>query len=372
MKVIHFVTGGFSGATQVAIELVRACKGDPDTQAMLVLRRKSQTPMSRVHQLREEGLLVELVPGWTHLATILALKRLCEVHKPDVLVAHGFSEHLWGRYAGLWAGVPVLVHVEHNSRERYSAWRLAQARWLAKRTTLIIGCSEGVKSSLLALGFPVDRTMAIPNGVRLQPFASASQHPFEARVPGIVMSARFARQKDHETLIRAVALLKQRGLTPPVSLAGGGKQRDREACEQLAASLGLAGQVRFLGHCPTVPELLMSHQIYVLSTHYEGMPLALVEAMAAGCAVVGSAVVGVKELIRDDEDGRLVPEADPQALADALEAMLKQPELAARLASQAMARAHAEFSVDTMAASYKRALRSALDQVQRRRAHGGG
>jgi glycosyltransferase involved in cell wall biosynthesis len=365
LKVIHFVTGGFSGATQVVVELVRACKVDPGWNALLVLRRKSQTPMTRVQQLRDEGLSVELVPGWTHLATIFALKQVCERFKPDVLVVHGFSEHLWGRYAGLLAAVPALVHVEHNSRERYSTWRLAQARWLAKRTALIVGCSEGVKSNLLALGFPPDRTVAIPNGIRLQPFTSASQRPFEARIPGIVMSARFARQKDHETLIRAVALLKERGLTPPVSLAGGGKQCDRDAAERLAKSLGLEGQVKFLGHCPTVPDLLMSHQLYVLSTHYEGMPLALVEAMAAGCAVVGSAVVGVKELLRDGVDGMLVPEADPKALADMLQDLLQHPGKAALLGQQARERAHAELGVEAMARSYDKHLRSALEQAQR-------
>ncbi|WP_081961658.1 glycosyltransferase [Aquabacterium sp. NJ1] len=364
MRVIHFVTGGFSGATQVAVDLVRACGADPEWEAVLVLRRKSQTEMARVQQLRDEGLTVELVPGWAHVATIQGLIRVCEAFRPDVLVAHGFSEHLWGRYAGLLAKVPVLVHVEHNSRERYSAWRLAQARWLAKRTALIVGCSEGVRSSLLALGFDQQRTVAIPNGIRLAPFADAVQRPFAARVPGIVMSARFARQKDHATLIRAVALLKERGLAPPVSLAGGGKQRDRDAAERLASSLGLGDQVRFLGHCPTVPDLLMSHQIYVLATHFEGMPLALVEAMAAGCAVVGSAVVGVRELLRDGVDGRLVPEADPVALANVLEDLLRHPERAAQLAQSARERANVEFGVDVMARRYAEHIRSAWKQAQ--------
>lgn len=147
LRVIHFVTGGFSGATQVAVELVRAAVTDPGMEALLVLRRKRQADPARVEALRQEGLAVEVVQGWSHIATVLDLVRVCRRFKPDVLVAHGFSEHLWGRYAGLWAKVPALVHVEHNSRERYSWWRLAQAKWLAQRTAAIIGCSEGVKSA---------------------------------------------------------------------------------------------------------------------------------------------------------------------------------------------------------------------------------
>ncbi len=367
LRVIHFVTGGFSGATQVALDVARAAQTDPDMSAMLVLRRKRQADPARIQALRDEGLAVEVVQGWSHLATVLDLVRVCLTFKPDVLVAHGFSEHLWGRYAGLLAKVPTLVHVEHNSRERYSWWRLAQARWLARRTALIVGCSEGVKARLLELGFAPERTVAIPNGVKLTPFEDASAAmPFAQRTAGIVMSARFARQKDHETLIRAVALLRDRGLTPPVMLAGAGKQRYRDRAERLCRELGLQGQVQFLGHCPTVPALLMSHQLFVLSTHYEGMPLALVEAMAAGCAVVGSAVVGVQEMLHDGVDGKLVPHANPAALADAIEALLRNPDQAAQMAANARARAMREFSVSQMAARYSSHLRSAFEQGLRR------
>ncbi len=206
-RVLHFVTGGFSGATQVAVDLVRAHAASGHFQPVLVLRRKRTTSPERVAALRAEGIDVRIVPGWAHLATVWRLAALCRAWRPDVLVAHGFSEHLWGRYAGLLAGVPRLVHVEHNSRERYSAWRLRQALWLSGRTDAIVGCSEGVRRSLLGRGFPADKTQAISNGIRLEPFAGADARPWSEREPAIVMSARFARQKDHATLLRAVALL---------------------------------------------------------------------------------------------------------------------------------------------------------------------
>lgn len=340
VRVLHFVTGGFSGgATQVALQLVNAARDSARIEPLLVLRRKRRTPPARIAELREQGVPLRLVPGWSHLATIFALVRLCREFRPDVLVAHGFSEHLWGRYAGLLAKVPHLVHVEHNTRERYTRWRLAQTRWLARRTDRIVGCSEGVRGALLALGMPPERTIAIPNGIRLDPFAGADAHPFEQRTPGIVMVARFSKQKDHATLLRAVALLGQRGLHVPVQLAGGGKALHRAPLERLAASLGIDDRVQFLGVVRDVPQRLMTHQICVLSTHYEGMPLALLEGMAAGCAVVGSAVPGVREVLRNGEDGLLVPESDPVALADALERLLRDSDDAARMASNARAAA---------------------------------
>ncbi|HWS77957.1 MAG TPA: glycosyltransferase, partial [Thermomonas sp.] len=257
------------------------------------------------------------------------------------------------RYAGLLAKVPHLVHVEHNTRERYTRWRLAQARWLARRTDRIVGCSEGVRLRLLEMGMPAGRTVAIPNGVRLQPFADAEAHPFAQRIPGIVMVARYSKQKDHATLLRAVALLRDRGLHPPVQFAGGGKALHRKPLEQLAATLGIAGQVQFLGVVRDVPQRLMSHQVSVLSTHYEGMPLALLEAMAAGCAVVGSAVPGVREVLEDGIDGLLVPEADPVALADALERLLRDPGDAARIAAAGRAVALARHGRELMNRRYE-------------------
>ncbi|TBR11394.1 MAG: glycosyltransferase [Lysobacter sp.] len=357
VRVIHFVTGGFSGgATQVAITLVNAERARDRIEPLLVLRRKRRGDPARIEELRAAGVPLEVVSGWSHLATIIALASLCRRWKPHVLVAHGFSEHLWGRYAGLLARVPALVHVEHNTRERYTPWRLAQTRWLARRTARIIGCSEGVRQVLLDMGMPPARTVAIPNGVRLAPFAGGNEHPLAARVPGIVMVARFSRQKDHATLVRAVSLLRDRGLTPPVSFAGAGNRAHRERIERLVGELGLTAQVRFLGLHREVPDLLMQHRLCVLSTHYEGMPLALIEGMAAGCAVVGSAVPGVREVIRDGVDGRLVPASDPAALADVLEALLRDDAMAATLAHAAREAAITCYSRERMDADYEAML----------------
>lgn len=358
LRVLHFVTGGFSGATQVAIDLVQAALQGRHMAPLLVLRRKRQTDPARVDALRAAGVPVQTVPGWSHAATVWALVRVCRRFAPQILVAHGFSEHLWGRYAGLIAGVPHLVQVEHNSRERYTPWRLAQARWLARRTERLIGVSEGVAARLRELGFPAERIAAIGNGIALEPYADADLHPYAQRPPALLMSARFARQKDHATLVRALALLRERGLAPPLLLAGGGSERHRKNTLRLVQALGVADQVQWLGHRADMPQLLMNTPICVLSTHYEGMPLALVEGMAAGCAVVGSAVPGVRELITHQQTGLLVPEQDPPALADALERLLRDPAAAARLAAAARQQALAEHGRERMLQRYDELLRS--------------
>ena len=354
VRVLHFVTGGFSGgATQVAIALTQAGVDSPEIEPLLVLRRKRRTDPQRIAELEQAGLPLRVVPGWSHAATIWSLIQVCRQFRPDVLIAHGFSEHLWGRYAGLLAKVPHLVHVEHNTRERYTAWRLRQSRWLARRTDRIVGCSEGVKDELLAQGMPPERTIAIPNGIRLAPFEGADAHPVAQRIPGIVMVARLSRQKDHATLIRAVAHLRDRGHVVPVSFAGGGKARHREPLERLVRLLGLEAQVQFLGVARNVPELLTTHRVAALSTHWEGMPLALIEGMAAGCAVVGSAVPGVREVIQDGVDGRLVPENDHVALADVLETLLTDDAEATRLGAAARRSAQEKYGRELMHQRYE-------------------
>ena len=308
--------------------------------------------MARVEKLRETGLAVEVVPGWSHAATLWALFKLCRAFKPALMVAHGFPEHLLGRWAALWAGVPHRIHIEHNSRERYTRWRLWQARWLAKRTDAIVGVSAGVEQSLLRLGMPPAITTSVPNGIDVSRFTAVPA--FAAREPGLVMSARFARQKDHPTLIRALALLRdEHDLRPTLYLAGSGKANYQRDAEGLAQRLKLAEQVRFLGYEPQMAELLKRQQIFVLSTRWEGMPLALVEAMAAGCACVATLVPGVEGVLEHERTGLLVPPEDPPALAKALQRLLTDPAKAEQLADAAREQALSAHGLPLMRQRYE-------------------
>lgn len=363
IKVLHFVTGGFSGgATQVAISLVRAALNSEHISPMLVLRKKRRGDPARITELRQQGIPLSVVPGWSKIATIIALVKLCQEHQPDVLVAHGFSEHLWGRYAGLLAKVPVLVQVEHNTKERYNRWRLAQSRWLSQHTAAIVGCSEGVKAVLLEQGMPEERCYAISNGINTAPFKNAVP-PLAARQPNLVMVSRFSKQKDHKTLFHALALLKVQGITPRLLLAGGGKGLHRKPLEKLALELGISHQVEFLGVIRNVPELLQQNQLAVLSSHYEGMPLALLEGMAAGCIAIGSAVPGIQEVLQEGKDGFLVAENDARALAERIRFCLQHPEQLQSVADAGRQRALTEFSRERMNQHYEALFLRLVEQV---------
>lgn len=347
LRVLHFVSGGFSGATQVAIDL---CGDDAGQDTFLVLRRRIMDPTERVRALRAKGLRVEVVPRWSHTVTILALRRLCLQWKPDVLVAHGFSEHLWGRYAALLAGVPCIVQIEHNVRERYGRWRLWQSLWLAQRTDRIVGVSRAVEDVLVRLGHPPERCMTIHNGIELSRWTKGQ--PWAQREAAIVMPARFARQKDHRTLIEALVSLKALGHRPTVYFAGEGKASWRKEAEQLAARLGVQDQVQCLGHVQDLPALLGRVKLCVLSTHYEGLGLGLIEGMASGCCGVGTDVEGVREIITHGHNGLLVPHADAQALARTLAELLGDDARTQALAAVGQAHVHAAFDRQRMRQQY--------------------
>lgn len=340
MKVLHFVTGGFSGATQVAVDLCLAAQGEPGMQTLLVLRRKRNTSVARVQALRDQGLQVRVVSNWLHAITVWELRKIMRDWRPDVVFAHGFSDHIWGRRAAVAEHVPRIFHVEHNSRERYTPRRLRQALELEPHTQASIGVSEGVRTALVERGFAPGKCLAIPNGIALERFPeSLLPQRWEQREAAILMASRFARQKDHATLIKALGLLRDRGLKPALYLAGSGSARLRRKAEALVHAMGLQEQVHFLGNVPDLPQRLAAAQVFALSTHWEGMPLALVEAMAAGCACVGSDVLGVREVLEHGRTGLLVPHADVAALADALQQLLQDPAQAQGLGRAARQRA---------------------------------
>lgn len=354
IKVIHFVSGGFSGATAVAVELCRPQNTGQRVNATLVLRAKRQTKIERIEALAKDGIQVVRIPGWTRLASVLSLVRLCRREQPEILVCHGYPEHLLGRIAGILGKVPHLVHVEHNSRERYNTLTRWISLKLARRTSAVVGVSDGVAGALRKQGLPEDIVMSIPNGIDVLRFRGLTA-PIAHRPYAVIMAARFARQKDQATAIRAIALLKDRGFQLDLTLAGAGGPRHRKTAEKLVHELGIAHLVHFAGHIEDLPSRLGQTRCCLLSSHYEGMPLSLLEGMAAGCVPVGSDVVGIREIVQHGLDGFLFPEGDAQALANILQRITASAgeSRVQDIANRARDKAHSRFSRNIMLRAYQ-------------------
>jgi glycosyltransferase involved in cell wall biosynthesis len=351
-RVIHFVTGGGSGATRVALELTCGHLRTGNYQPLLVLRRKkAPLPAAMQAQIKATGVPTAWVDSGWKRRTLRQLAAIIADFKPQLFAAHGNSEHIWGRQAAFAAGVPVVLHVEMNC-ERYPFWRRWSARKLAARTTVTVCVSHGVAEHVHRLGFAGPRVEVIHNGIDAARYSVASP-PFATRGQDVVMVARFARQKDQPTLIRAAKRLVDAGWTGRLLLGGDGKASHRRACERLAGSLGIKGRVDFLGRVSNPVEIYHRCRAAVLSTHYEGLPLVLVDYMAAGCAVVGSEAPGVNDVIEPGVNGWRVPQGDDATLARILSAILAGGPAIEAVAARGQADAPARFSLSRMLERYE-------------------
>jgi glycosyltransferase involved in cell wall biosynthesis len=204
--------------------------------------------------------------------------------------------------------------------ERYLLRPLAGR--LIRSANFLATVSEGNRRKLLqtfALG--EKRIEVIVNGLEFVPPAG---RPHNERLrlrekldatgkPLVAVVARLARQKDHVTLINAAPEILRKHPRTVFAVAGEGPLR--EELERKVTELGVEKSFRFLGHFKEIPSLLDAADVFVLPTHYEGFPLSVMEAMAAGRGVVASRVDGVEDLVEHGRTGLLVEVGDPRDLA---------------------------------------------------------
>jgi glycosyltransferase involved in cell wall biosynthesis len=165
-------------------------------------------------------------------------------------------------------------------------------------------------------------------------------------VPLVGSVGRLHPQKDFATLLAAIAQVRKRIPTVRLLLVGDGELRDE--LESQSRSLGLSEIVTFAGSRTDVPEILAAVDVFTLSSLWEGMSNAALEAMAAGLPVVATAVGGTPEVVVDEVTGLLVPPHDPTSLAGALTTLLREPALRRRMGQAGRERVQEQFSVERM------------------------
>ncbi len=264
--------------------------------------------------------------------------RLARAEKVDVIHTHNSAAHIYGAIGGKLAGVKVL-HTEHgkNLGEEARAFRLN--RWAGRFTDLTVAVSEKIgREAREHEGVPADRLALVANGICIERFALPRQSA--GRRIGTV--GRLVREKNYPLLLRAVTAI------PNVDLVFVGDGPLREELE------GEAGpRVQFLGQRADIAELLARFDVFVLSSSTEGMSIALLEAMAAACPIVVTAVGGNTELIQHEVTGLVVPPEDAIALRAAIERLLTDRTLANRLGAAAREVARQRYSVAAMTQRYE-------------------
>ncbi len=267
--------------------------------------------------------------------------------RPAILQTFLFHANQVGRLAGLGAGIRhVISSVRVTETDR--PWRPAVDRLTHAATCRITCVAEAVRDHIRRTsGIPASKLVVIPNGVDLPPRPVPSETPAGRRVLTV---AHLRRQKGIDVLLRAIPTVLKACPDARFTIVGAG---DPGPYRGQASSLGIGEAVRFHEPVEDVGPLLSDADLFVLPSRWEGCPNAVLEAMAAGLPVVGTAVGGTPELVSDGETGHLVPPESPSALAIRIVDLLRSPEQARALGTAGRARAAAVFPVARMIDSYE-------------------
>jgi glycosyltransferase involved in cell wall biosynthesis len=306
-------------------------------------------------------------------AILLAARRVARYLKTwraDLVHCHLPVAGVAGRLAGKLAGIPV-VYTEHNRMEQYHpvTRRLNLVTWGWQQQ--VIAVSGGVADSIRThAGSRVPVTVVL-NGIDVDSFRRERADPQAVRrrfgisgnVPVVGTVAVFRAEKRLHDWLEAARRIRDRYPDIHFVLVGDGLLREELASH--AVRLNLDGVVHFAGLQQDVRPYLAAMDVYMISSLFEGLPLALLEAMAMGCAVVSTAIGGIPEAIHDGENGFLVEPGNPEALAAVTGRMLSSPETLRRCGDAARVTVEERFSMRRMAreleAMYLNVLRRELN-----------
>jgi glycosyltransferase involved in cell wall biosynthesis len=347
----------FGGAQQHVFTLVKALQHEYEIHVAIGvsgnLSEKLQAIGIKTYILPA---IVRQISPWQDLRAIGQFLQLIQEVRPDLIHAHSSKAGMVARIAGFWAKVPTL-YTAHGwgFDDRISFKRrlpvLVIEKVLALVTSKVICVAESDRQlAIRKKVFPPRKLVTVYNGIAAidpqdLPPSNLNSLTDVTQPIRLIMVARFNfQQKDQPTLMQAVKELGDQRVH--LMLAGSGPNFDQG--KALATELGVASSISFLGDRADVAELLAANHIFVLSTHYEGFPISILEAMRAGMPIIATAVNGIPEQVIDGVTGLLVPPEDPTALAQAIKRLAVDPALRQQLGKAAQAKFHQEFTCTKM------------------------
>jgi len=276
-------------------------------------------------------------------------------HRPDIVHVNGFKENLLGGIAARITGVRAIVRTHHGkgmigSSVKHNIMERINGRYLSDAAVAV---SNDLKRYLVGFGLGEEKIAVIHNGIDRRP--SLDSNKIESlrrdlkigrgeKIVGTV--GRLVPVKDHKTFIEAAKLILENEPCTGFMIVGDGPLRAR--LEQQAREAGIDSRVRFTGFRSDVHELLNIFDVFALTSIHEGIPMALLEAIAIGKPVVATSVGGVVEIVVDKRSGLLVEPENPQSFAGACIRVLRDGNLRESLSENAAATVKEKF---TLAAS---------------------
>jgi glycosyltransferase involved in cell wall biosynthesis len=287
------------------------------------------------------------VPSGLHPSLIVRLARSFRRWRPDVVHTHDPRALFYAGIAARLTRVPWIVHTRHGRDVGATPRQTMMIRYLSKLVDRFVCVSEEVAALSREQGIAGARLRTILNGIDLGRFGFRGPDP----AGPVVTVARLSPEKDVANLVRATAIAAEDLPELRVEVAGPGPCL--EDVKQLAAELGVAGRIAFLGEVRDVPALLARARMFVLPSRSEGIPLTALEAMARGLPVVATRVGGLPEVVADGVTGLLVPPDDPAALAQAIVRIGRDPAGGLRMGQAGRRRVEQHFEIRRMVADYE-------------------
>jgi glycosyltransferase involved in cell wall biosynthesis len=281
--------------------------------------------------------------------------RAMRAFRPDIVHTHMHNGKYWGRLAALAAGVPHIVHTEHDPNFGGPRIERAAAAVLARRTSRFVAFSPGHRLRLAAAeSIPLGKIAVIPNGIAfrpVQPDAQARGRRLLGAAAGeraAIMIGRLEHQKNHALALRAFARLPLPLLRATRLYVIGAGSLDR-SLRTLIQELGLADRVSLLGFRSDALELLGGADALLMTSHREAMPIALIESMSMGVPVVSTPWEGVDEMLDGGTLGYIAASHTPDAVSQAFAQALRDRAHARVKADAARIKALHEYDVHTAA-----------------------
>jgi glycosyltransferase involved in cell wall biosynthesis len=352
-------TGGVYGAERVLLELATYLQEQGWESHVLALEGRGAEEL--VRRAAALGLAAEAFTTGARLGLVPLLRRLRRSlggYRQLLVHSHGYKPDLLLRLLNVPRRLACVATV-HSAYSEITKLRMLESldRRALRGFDHAVGVSEQIRAELLAAGVAADRATVIENGISVPPpQAGARQEvrdefhlPAASRV--LLQIGRLISLKRIDLIIAALARLPD-GANVHLLIVGEGEQR--ALLEGQVKSSALEARVHFCGYRSDVPRLLFAADAMVLASDTEGLPVTILEAMAARCPIVTTSVGAIPRVLSAERDAWLVPAGDLDGLVAAIDAVLTDPDLAQRRAESAWQRFQREYSREAMGARYLR------------------
>jgi glycosyltransferase involved in cell wall biosynthesis len=366
MRIFHVISsGGMYGAEHVLLNLCRSLR-KLDCDVTVGVFRNATNPHTEIgDRLTAENIEVVEIPcaGRVDWAAIKKTRHLMRQVQTDVVHSHGYKGDIYSYLATRFASIP-LVATAHNWTGESELPPIYNKldRVVLRRFSAVAAVSDGVAQVLDGSGVAAKKIIRIANGIDLTPYEEAipaarrELHDSNAPIVGLV--GRLVQEKGCFEFVRAAAQVLPTFPEARFLLVGEGPERD--SLEQLARDLQIDKSVVFAGHRNDMPSVYASLAICVLPSFEEGMPMTLMEAMAAGRSVIATPVGQIPAMVDQETNGLLVNPGNVGELSSAMMRLLGDVVLRQRMGENGREKAQRLFSADSMARAYLNLYRHVL------------